>query len=234
MAQKEKFKVYGNVFDAFTLRLLFKLSSQGFFEDLVSPISLGKEANVFSASKQDGTLVAVKIYRLENCNFNTMWGYLKSDPRFERVKPSKRNIIFAWVQREYRNLLKAREAGVFVPTPIHIAHHIVVEEYLGEGKVAAPQLHKADFEDVQAVFDSVVKQMSLLYKKAGIVHADLSSFNILYHQQKPFFIDMSQATSVEDVQAKEYLVRDIHNICTFFEKCGLVCDRQKVFDDIVT
>ena len=46
---REKWKTYENVFDQFTLRTLFKLSSQGHFDELKSPISIGKEANVFTA-----------------------------------------------------------------------------------------------------------------------------------------------------------------------------------------
>ncbi|MBU0461079.1 MAG: serine protein kinase RIO, partial [Nanoarchaeota archaeon] len=61
---REKFKTYGNVFDQFTIRNLFELSSKGYFEEMKSPISIGKEANIFSAEKQDGTKIIVKIYRL--------------------------------------------------------------------------------------------------------------------------------------------------------------------------
>ena len=50
---KEKFKTYEGVFDAFTNKNLFKLVSQGHFEGLGGPISIGKEANVFSAIKKD-------------------------------------------------------------------------------------------------------------------------------------------------------------------------------------
>jgi len=48
---REKFKVYKNVFDNFTELTLFKLASQGHFEELKSPIFVGKESNVFTASK---------------------------------------------------------------------------------------------------------------------------------------------------------------------------------------
>ncbi len=59
---KEKWKVWGNVFDEFTFRTLFKLASQGHFETLQSPISVGKESNIFSAKKGDEKII-IKIYR---------------------------------------------------------------------------------------------------------------------------------------------------------------------------
>ncbi|PIN69194.1 serine protein kinase RIO, partial [Candidatus Woesearchaeota archaeon CG11_big_fil_rev_8_21_14_0_20_43_8] len=74
---KEKFKTYGDVFDNFTNRVLFKLMSQEHFEeDTLSPISIGKEANVFSAKTKDGEFVVVKIYRLETCDFTRMFEYI--------------------------------------------------------------------------------------------------------------------------------------------------------------
>ena len=74
---REKFKTYGNVFDEFTNRNLFKLATQGHFEELESTVSIGKEANIFTARTKDGELKIVKIYRLENCDFNKMYDYIK-------------------------------------------------------------------------------------------------------------------------------------------------------------
>jgi serine/threonine-protein kinase RIO1 len=71
---KEKWKVWGNVFDEFTFRTLFKLASQGHFEELKSPVSIGKESNIFSAKKSKENII-IKIYRLETCDFNKMYDY---------------------------------------------------------------------------------------------------------------------------------------------------------------
>ena len=79
----------------------------------------------------------------------------------------------------------------------------------------------------QEFFDTVVKYMQKLHK-AGLVHTDLSQFNILNHNDEPVFIDLSQATTLENPNAKEYLIRDIKNICAFFRKFGLDVDDEKV------
>ena len=138
---REEFKTRHGVFDEFTNRTIFKLMSQGHFDGLIGPISLGKEAVVFQAQKQDEK-VAVKLYRLETCDFNRMYDYLKYDPRF-KVKRGKRNIIFIWAQREYRNLLKARDAGVFAPKPIVILNNALVMEFIGNEN-AAPKIKDSD------------------------------------------------------------------------------------------
>ena len=228
---KEEFKTWGDVFDQFTQRIIYKLITQGHFEGLESPISIGKESNVFSALKKDGTRVMVKIYRLETCDFNRMYDYIKGDPRFLRLKRGKRNIIFLWVQREYRNLLKAREANVSVPTPLTFSKHVLVLEFIGDDGIIAPKLKDAIPKNPKDFFDRILANMKKLYK-AGLVHADLSSFNILNDKERPVFIDFSQCTTLDSSRAKEYLERDVRNICNFFKKIGFKVDEAKVKKDV--
>jgi len=222
---REKFKTLKNVFDSFTERNIFKLISQGYFEGLESPIFIGKEANVFTAVKDSKKLV-VKIYRLHTCDFNRMYDYIKYDPRFPNVKKQRRKTIFAWAQREYRNLLKARTAGVRVPTPITCLYNILVMEYIGDEQ-PAPKIKDALPKKTKKFFDEIITGIKKLYK-AGLVHADLSHFNILNYKEKPVFIDMSQATPLEDPNAMQYLERDINNICNFFKKRGVKAKSEEI------
>lgn len=224
---KEGFKTMHNVFDEFTNRTIYKLITRGHFEGLKSPISIGKESNVFSAIRKDGTYAMVKIYRLETCDFNRMYDYIKDDPRFLSLKKGKRNIIFSWVQREYRNLLKAREANVSVPTPFTFSNNVLVLEFIGDEGVFAPKLKDEIPKNKKEFFEKVVANMKRLHK-AGLVHADLSAFNILNYNESPVFIDFSQCITLESSRSNEYLARDIRNICNFFKKIGLKADEIKV------
>jgi len=219
---REKFKTYNNVFDNFTMRNLFKLSSEGFFEDLTSSIALGKEANIFIAEKLDGSKVIVKIYRLENCNFNKMFDYLKQDPRYKALAGRKREIVFSWVQREFRNLLIARE-NVRVPIPYKAKDNILVMEHIGD-EYPAPQLKNAIPEDPESFFNAIIEMVTEMYKN-GLVHGDLSHFNILNYDEEPVFIDFSQSTLTENQEADELLERDITNLVRFFsQKCDVKCE----------
>lgn len=229
---KEEFKVWGGVFDKFTQRTVFRLISQGHFEGLESPISIGKESNVFSALKKDGTRVMVKIYRLETCDFNRMYDYIKDDPRYVRIKKGKRNVVFTWVQREYRNLLKAREANVNVPTPLAFYNNVLVLEFIGDDDFIAPKLKDEIPKNPKEFFGKIILNIKKLYK-AGLVHADLSAFNILNQNEKPVFIDFSQCSTIESSRANEYLERDIRNVCSFFRKIGLKLDEERVKEDII-
>ena len=242
---KEKFKTEHSVFDDFTNRTIFKLISEGHFEGLESTIALGKEANIFSAkkgaekSKISGTTcdgnerVMVKIYRVNNCDFNKMFDYIKSDPRYAGLQGKKRSVIFHWVQREFRNLMRAREANVRVPMPITFKNNILVMELMGRGDQLAPMLKNKIPKDAKKFFNEIILGIKKLYK-AELVHADLSAFNILNFEDKPVFIDFSQCSSLKDSRAEEYLSRDVRNVCNFFRKLGLKLDENKVIKGIKT
>ena len=224
---KEDFKTWGDVFDNFTQRTVYKLITQGHFEGLESPISIGKESNVFSALRKDGSRVMVKIYRLETCDFNRMYDYIKNDPRFLHLKKGKRNIVFTWVQREYRNLMKAREANLSVPIPIAFSNNVLVLEFIGDDGIIAPKLKDEIPKNPKDFFEKIISNMKKLYQ-AGLVHADLSAFNILNFKDNPVFIDFSQCTAIDGSRAGEYLDRDIRNINNFFRKIGLKIDDAKI------
>ena len=228
---KEEFKTWGDVFDRFTQRTVYKLIKQGHFEGLKSPISIGKESNVFSAIRKDGSHVMVKIYRLETCDFNRMYDYIKEDPRFTSLKGGKRNTIFAWVQREFRNLLKARAANVSVPTPFTFSNNVLVLEFIGDDGAFAPKLKDEIPQNPKKFFDQIISNMRRMHK-AGLVHADLSAFNILNYNEKPVFIDFSQSTTSEGSRTNEFLERDVRNVCNFFRKLGLNLDDKKVKESI--
>lgn len=219
-SQKAKFKTYQHVFDNFTLRNLFRLSSQGHFDELKSPLFMGKESNVFSAIKKDGTYVLVKIHRLETSDFNKIYEYIRYDSRFKGLEGHRRKIIFAWTQREYRNLMKAREAGVNVPTPYTFLQNILVMELIGEDGSVAPTVKVQKPKDVKQFFDDMIKGLRKLHK-AGLVHGDLSEYNILNWKEKPVFIDLSHTTTKESTNAKFLLERDITNLARFFNKLGM-------------
>jgi RIO kinase 1 len=226
---KEEWKVYGNVFDQYTLRNLFKLQTQGHFEELQSPVALGKEANIFTAITKDGEKVIVKIYRLQTCNFNKMFDYIKTDPRYMNLKKQRRKIIFAWTLREFRNLLKFREI-VSVPRPITVLDNIIVMEMIGRDE-PAPQLKDAYPDDAEEYAEQLVASLKEIYDK-GFVHGDLSEYNILNFEEEPIFIDLSQSTTRNDPNYKEYWDRDIQNMARYFKKIGLKITKEDIENKI--
>ncbi len=238
---QERFKTLQGVFDEHTNRALFELQSRGVFDELQSPWKVGKESNVFLASRKDvnvnagrsqSSKVIVKIYRVQNCDFKRMFSYIRQDPRYAWLQNKRRQIIFAWVQREYRNLMKASSAGVSVPKVLSFKDNIIVEEMIGDTQ-PAPVLKDAYPQNTSAFFREVLLQMRKLYG-VGIVHGDLSAFNILNFREKPYLIDFSQATMLKSPNAQELLERDVKNICQFFVKLGVKADPGELREKIVT
>lgn len=221
----ERFKTDGNVFDAFTITTIQKIIDKGLINGLLGPLSIGKESNVFIAKKDDENVIA-KIYRLEVCDFKRMYDYLRYDGRFDHVQKRRRHIIFAWVQREYRNLHIARDAGVRVPMPILASNNVLIEEFIGDKAMDmgghAPKLKDASPHDPQAFYEDLKKMITKLLH-AGLVHADLSPFNILNYDERPVLIDFSQSTPLDNPRAKEYYDKDVRNVLAFFSKRGVDC-----------
>ena len=227
---REKFRTFENVFDRFTIRNLFKLSSQNHFEeDSLSPVSIGKEANIFSARQGDKKVI-IKIHRLETSDFNKMLEYIRNDPRFANLKKGRREIIFAWSQREYRNLLAARQAGVSVPLPITFMKNILIMEFIGDEQPAR-KLKDTVPKNPEKFWKEIVLNMRKFYKK-GFVHGDLSKFNILNYHDHPVLIDFSHATLAKNQNFEELLERDVKHTAEFFRRLGVRIDDAKVLKEI--
>ncbi len=206
------------VFDTRTLMNLYNLASKGVIDALGGSISTGKEANIFYATSGQKDL-AIKIYRVSTSNFKAMQDYLHGDPRFGNVKGTRRAIVSAWSKKEFRNLKRAEEAGVRVPHPIAMRENILVMELIGRPGSAAPPLKDIGLgpEEAELAFDKIAEYISVLYKKANLVHSDLSEFNVLY-DGGPVIIDMGQSVTLDHPMAKKFLERDITNITRYFQK----------------
>ncbi|MFP4190313.1 MAG: RIO1 family regulatory kinase/ATPase, partial [Candidatus Woesearchaeota archaeon] len=113
---------------------------------------------------------------------------------------------------------------VDVPTPLELLDNILVLEFIGDKETAPPlkdiaikSMHRKDKEGLLLAIADNMRKMH----EGGIVHGDLSSFNILIHNNKPILIDFSQSTLKNNIQYKELLERDIKNVSSFFKRNGL-------------
>jgi RIO kinase 1 len=226
----DQLKVREDVFDDVTLLALYKLVHKKWFSVLGGSISTGKEANVFYGER-DGAGVAIKIYRIRTANFTTMSSYIVGDRRFSHVKKAKKELIFAWTKKEFSNLVRARDAGVAVPEPLVWDRNILIMSFIGEGEMPYPQLRNASMDDPADIYARIVDTMDTLYKKAELVHGDLSEFNILYGDQ-PYIIDMGQSVTRDHPRALSFLMRDIRNINRFFRNRCDVREDVEIFNAI--
>ena len=219
-----------SVFDERTIFQLNKLTVNGPLDRVEGIISAGKEANVYLAYDLEGNEVAIKIYKIDSNTSKWMRNYIVGDPRFKRIPHNISKIIYLWAGKEYKNLKRAEKAGLRVPKPIFVKNNILIMEYIGFGPIPAPKLKDIkDPKEIISLLDDILEMMKLLYQKAKLVHGDLSEFNILYHNQQPVIIDISQAVSIQHPKAEIYLVRDIKNIFNFFQKLGIEMPNPEEF-----
>jgi RIO kinase 1 len=235
-----------SVLDIPTLETLYKFSKRGLLKALGGPISRGKEAVIFHAIGAKEEELAIKMYKVSTSNFNAMLDYIIGDPRFENIKRDRRSIVSAWARKELKNLKRAFDAGVEVPRPIAIDKNVLIMEFIGRDGIAAPRLRdvpldilKTDFE-LEELLLRIISYIQILYEKGTMVHADLSEFNILMKgyverefegadvEIEPVIIDMGQATLLQHPNADAFLLRDVRNIVTFFNKLGLDCSFNEI------
>jgi len=142
------------------------------------------------------------------------------------VKKSRKDLIFAWTRKEFSNLVRARDAGIPVPEPLVWDRNILIMSFLGEGECPFPQIRNVTLSEPAQEYETIMNMIDILYKKAELVHGDLSEFNILYGD-KPYLIDMGQSVTRDHPRALQFLMRDIRNINRFFQK---QCDVKTEYD----
>jgi len=226
----KEFKIFHGVFDERTLLTLYKLLNKTKIT-AESLIKEGKESVILSGLTPEKKWVAIKVYRTEACEFKKIWRYLVGDPRFKSLKKRKRSIVNLWCKREFKNLKIAFKAGVNCPKPIVFRENILIMELIGEGGSPAPRLIDVILEDALPVYKDIIKDLKKLIK-SGIIHGDLSAYNILLWN-KPYFIDFSHGTTIDNQIALELLKRDVKNINTYFSKLNLHLKRpEKIYEEL--
>ena len=194
----------------------------GFLSFLNGAISTGKEANVLKGIKDDGSIVAVKIYRIATSDFKKMQYYIAGDPRFNVRSSNKRQLINNWVNKEYRNLTRLKDAGVYVPEAITSMSNVLIIEFIGDvDGNPAPTVKNLPPQDPEDFYEKLVNQMYRFINKANLIHGDLSTYNILNYNEEPVIIDVSQSVVRDHIIANELLERDIKNISFEFSKMGV-------------
>ncbi|MGD6805895.1 MAG: serine protein kinase RIO [Candidatus Bathyarchaeia archaeon] len=210
------------VFDQTTRLVVFDLLNSGILYEVNGAISSGKEAKVYWATNKEGKDLAVKIYLTSSAEFKKgMIKYIEGDPRFKNIKRDTRSLMSLWAQKEFRNLREASEAKVPVPKPVAVKSNVVVMEFIGKAGVAAPSLKEQAPENAERAYKLLVTYLVRLYRKAKLVHGDLSEYNIMMWKGKPLIFDLSQSVSVEHPMAEFMLNRDLMNLNRYFSRLNV-------------
>lgn len=209
---------------------------------IIRNIKSGKEATVFLIETGD-QFRCLKVYdRLSMATkANSVYLLVKwfKEPSVRKSitngnKFSQDLLKKLWVKREYYLLKKLSQKGVNLPKVFDYNNNSIMMEYLGTLNLSAPLIKDIDFSPdlAKLAFDEIIKSIKIFIKN-GIVHADLSEFNILWWQDKPFIIDFPQAVDIRSNPNYKLLLRkDINHIVTFFSK-WVPLDEEKIISDII-
>ena len=225
-------RVFDQVFDRLTLLSLYKLMTQGHFDTLDFPIARGKEAHVFHGTSENGP-VAVKIFHTSNAVFKNLMQYIEGDQRFGGLSRRHRNLVDIWVRKEYRNLLRLVKWGLRVPKPIAVHKNVLVMEYIGDEVSPAPRLRDAKVDDPEKVFDYLIHFTATAWQKANLVHADLSAYNILWHDGEAVVIDVGQGVVQSHPKSEEFLVRDVTQLVRWANRNGIEVELAEALYDVL-
>lgn len=216
---------------------------QGIIDDWLGVVSGGKEATVHLAAKGDG-LLAVKVFKQRNeRSFRNRADYrmamvpLRS--REARAMANRSGFGQAveeglWCQREAETLRLLSAAGADVPKVVAHGYRSIVMEYFGSAESGALRLAdlRQRLPDARGCFMAVLRNLGV-FLEAGIVHGDLSPYNILYHGGRPVIIDFPQAVLIAASSAAEALFeRDVSVVCGYFCRQGVATDAGRVAHDI--
>nr|CAH7760879.1 unnamed protein product [Callosobruchus chinensis] len=210
------------VMDPKTRMILFKLLNKSIISEINGCISTGKEANVYHASANTGKEYAIKIYKTSILIFKDRDKYVSGEFRFRHgyCKHNPRKMVRTWAEKEMRNLVRMFSNGLNVPEPVLLKSHVLIMSFIGKDGWPAPKLKDVDLTQSKAreIYRDVVIIMWKLYNKCKLVHADLSEFNMLYHNGQVWIIDVSQSVEHDHPHALEFLRKDCTNITEFFKK----------------
>jgi RIO kinase 1 len=210
------------VFDQATRMVIYQLLNSGILYELNGVVNAGKEARVYWGKNKEGKDLAVKIYLTASAEFKKgMLKYIEGDYRFKGVKHDTRSLIFTWAQKEFRNLEQASRAKVRVPNPIAVKNNVLVMEFIGKDGVNAASLKEQAPSDPEKVYKVLLTYVERLYRKADLVHGDLSEYNIMMWKGKPVIFDVAQAVPTSHSMAEFFLRRDLANVNRFFSRLGV-------------
>ena len=211
-------------------------------------LKTGKEAEVFlvERSVDDRTnLLAAKRYKsFEDRMFRDDVRYRQSrrtrESRVDRAmaKGTQAGMAFRaqqWVDTEFDVLGRLWGAGVAVPYPVQLLGREIMLEYIGDEQAAAPRLvqFRGALPELRDLYGQLLANLGRMVE-VGIVHGDLSAYNLLVWHGRLVVIDFPQAVDpVLNPDGLALLQRDVLNTCGWFSKKGLTTDPSAILGDLM-
>ncbi|MEO8082815.1 MAG: RIO1 family regulatory kinase/ATPase [Ardenticatenales bacterium] len=213
--------------------------------DVLRLVKGGKEANVYLCRAHPNLgvdLVAAKVYRprqFRNLRNDSLYRQGRSDlgadgKSLVRDRRAQRAIargtavgaamrFDSWLGHEVETLQLLASAGCAVPSLYGSQGHTILMGYVGDERQAAPTLSQVSLEreEATALFAAVLRDIDAMLA-VGVVHGDLSAYNILHWEGEATLIDFPQAVDpFENPAARRIFDRDVERVCQYFKAQGV-------------
>jgi RIO kinase 1 len=213
-------------------------------------LKTGKEADVFLLERgvpDDGPAVvmAAKRYRgEEHRSFHRSAAYTEGrrtrntrDARALAKKTAHGRAVAAgqWAMAEWESLKRLWSLGLPVPYPVQIDGTELLMEWITHDGDSAPRLAQTRpaRDLLESYFEQVREALAELARQ-GVVHGDLSPYNILAAGERLVIIDLPQVVDlVGNPSGPDFLMRDCTNVCTWFRARGLDVDEHDLFGELL-
>ena len=228
------------------------IQTRGAVDTELGILKTGKEADVFLVERADphdpesGVVMAAKRYRsTEHRNFHRAASYTegRSMKRSRDERAIKRKSTFGklvaageWAVSEWDALKRLHALGLPVPYPVQIDGTEILMEWITVDGETAPRLAQTRPAPdlLESYFDQLRDAMATMVQ-AGLVHGDLSAYNILAAGERLVIIDLPQIVDlVGNAAGMDFLMRDCTNICAWFRSKGLEsADEHELFGELM-
>ncbi len=200
------------------------LIDDGVIDEVLRPLKSGKEAAVYVVRSGDDVRCA-KVYkdmaqrsfqqRVQYQEGRKVRGSREARAIGKATKYGRKQQETAWKNAEVDALYLLRDAGVRVPEPYGYYHGVLVMELVTDaGGFSAPRLGEVELTPEEArEFHAVLMRQVVRMLCCGLIHGDLSQYNVLVGPDGPIVIDFPQVVSAAgNNAARRMLLRDVNNL----------------------
>ncbi len=227
------------------------VTSRGAIDTELGILKTGKEADAYLVERGDprdpdnAVVMVAKRYRdTDHRTFHRSALYTEGrsmkrsrDNRAVKAKSTWGRVMAAgqWVNSEWDALKRCWALGLPVPYPVQVDGSEILMEWITVDGETAPRLAQTrpDPALLWGYFEQLREAVATM-AQAGLVHGDLSAYNILAAGDRLVIIDLPQVVDlVGNPQGMDFLLRDLANVCGWFRSRGLEADEHDLFADII-